>query len=145
MHGCVGNQNCLFFRYRTTIFLAQSGKLVLKHNTPTTSSTTTSSTSSTPVPQTVLSTWQSLRTLRPRSTTSQTKIVISTGTIASATPSTASSPGSVNTAVVVGGIAGCLAGLAVLGFLIMRCIRRKCKPDEDGRSASVFKRQSAIL
>ncbi|KAG1771104.1 hypothetical protein EV702DRAFT_1138014 [Suillus placidus] len=78
--------------------------------------------------------------------TSQTNIVISTGTITSATPSsTASSSGSVNTAAVVGGIAGCLAGLAILGFLIMWCIRRKRKSDEDDWSASAFKRQSAVL
>ncbi|KAG1895181.1 uncharacterized protein F5891DRAFT_1254030 [Suillus fuscotomentosus] len=116
---------------------------------PTTSSTTTtSSTSSTPVPQTVLST-APVVAVTPHSTstfTSQTKFVISTGSIASATPSsTVSSSGSVNTAAVIGGIAGCLAGLAVLGFLIMWCIHRNRKSDEDEWSASVFKRQSAIL
>lgn len=45
----------------------------------------------------------------------------------------------------MGGIAGCLAGLAILSFLIMWCIRRKRKSDEDEWSASAFKRQSAIL
>ncbi|KAG1895157.1 uncharacterized protein F5891DRAFT_1254009 [Suillus fuscotomentosus] len=103
-------------------------------STTTSSSTTSSSihtTSSIPVPQTVLFT-APVVAVTPHSTStfrSQTKIVIS----------------SVNIAAVIGGITGCLAGLAVLGFLIMWCIRHKRKSDEGKWSASVFKHQSAIL
>ncbi|KAG1826026.1 uncharacterized protein BJ212DRAFT_1475377 [Suillus subaureus] len=88
-------------------------------STATSSSTSTSFTSSTSVPQTVLSTTPAAAGHFVRYLTSPTNIVISTGTITFATPSTADSSGSVNTAAVVGGIDGCLTGLAMLGSLIM--------------------------
>ncbi|KAG2143820.1 uncharacterized protein EDB93DRAFT_1251871 [Suillus bovinus] len=133
----------------TTSSSSSTSSSTLSSSTATSLSTSTSSTSSTLAPQTVLSTTPPAAAFTLYSTsmlTSPTHIVISTGTIASATPSsTAGSSGSVNTAAVVGGIAGCLAGVAILGFLITWCIRRKRQSDEDEWSASAFKRQSAIL
>ncbi|KAI6116758.1 hypothetical protein EDD16DRAFT_1896342 [Pisolithus croceorrhizus] len=67
-------------------------------------------------------------------------------TTASATSTSTSSSGSVNVTAVVGGVAGTLAGLAVLGFLIMWLMRRrKEKYDDDDFNASIFRRQSAVL
>jgi hypothetical protein len=51
----------------------------------------------------------------------------------------------VNTIAIVGGIAGGLAGLAVIGFLVIWCMRRQRNNDVDDFDASAFKRQSAIL
>ncbi|KAG1908052.1 uncharacterized protein F5891DRAFT_1181075 [Suillus fuscotomentosus] len=131
----------------TTSSSSTTSSLTVSSGTPS-SSTSTLSTSSPLAPQIALSTTPpAAATLYTTSQlASPTHIVISTGTIASATPSsTAGSSGSINTTAVVGGIAGCLVGLAILGFLIMWCIRRKRQSDEDEWSASAFKRQSAIL
>ncbi|KAI6006659.1 hypothetical protein F5J12DRAFT_892841 [Pisolithus orientalis] len=75
-----------------------------------------------------------------------------TSSVGSATtPSTAvsatstSSSSSVDVTAVVGGIAGTLAGLAILGFLVMWLMRRRKENYDDDFNASIFRRQSAIL
>ncbi|KAG8221118.1 hypothetical protein J3R82DRAFT_2645 [Butyriboletus roseoflavus] len=77
---------------------------------------------------------------------------IVTGTLSipksSLAPSSTSSAGSsstTNTGAIVGGVAGTIAGIAVLGFLLMWCMRRQRNRDIDNFDAQAFKRQSAVL
>ncbi|KAI6023795.1 hypothetical protein BKA83DRAFT_25348 [Pisolithus microcarpus] len=96
---------------------AQSSSTSAHGNTSTTSSTTTSASA---VSSTTSSaTTSALATsAAPAVVTCQGSATTST-TTASATSTSTSSSGSVNVTAVVGGVAGTLAGLAVLGFLLM--------------------------
>ncbi|KAG6334895.1 hypothetical protein ID866_4189 [Astraeus odoratus] len=79
--------------------------------------------------------------------TSAVAVLATTPGVTTSTPSassTSSSSGSVNVTTVVGGIAGTLVGIAVLGFLIMWLMRRRKEQDDDF-NASIFRRQSVIL
>ncbi|KIJ65441.1 hypothetical protein HYDPIDRAFT_27447 [Hydnomerulius pinastri MD-312] len=117
-----------------------------------TGTTTTSSSSGTSTTQSILSTPTPILPTAPQ-VLPTTSIQVPTGMslantptlTPSATPSSTNSSGSMNTSAIVGGIAGGLAGIAILGFLIMWCMRRQRNRDDDEFDASAFRRQSAIL
>ncbi|KAH7921212.1 hypothetical protein BV22DRAFT_1132481 [Leucogyrophana mollusca] len=122
-----------------------------------TSTSTTSSSSSTISSSSALSSISTLSTPAytpppPRPSTSNYRSATglslapssSTSAAASATPTGTST---ISTGLLVGGIAGGLVGLAIIGFALMFCLRKCRKGDdyEDDFNASAFKRQSAIL
>ncbi|KAF8555865.1 hypothetical protein OG21DRAFT_796739 [Imleria badia] len=120
-------------------------------NTPTTPSTSTSASSSTPAtsssPSSSSSSSPSSASSSSSGSASATHTTLSTLstplTVAASTPVHAPS---LSTQLVPGGIAGTLAGIAVLGFLLMWCMRRqRSKDDIDDFDAQAFKRQSAML
>ncbi|KAF9233853.1 hypothetical protein BU15DRAFT_79711 [Melanogaster broomeanus] len=121
-----------------------------KDATSLTSSTTSSSTSSSSTPKaSAASTPIPSPITTPNAGVPVTSVQIvtyaSTATLSpSATPSSAPTS-SANTIAIVGGVAGGVAALAVVGFLIMWCMRRQRNRDIDDFDPDAFKRQSAML
>ncbi|KAF9224138.1 hypothetical protein BS17DRAFT_766766 [Gyrodon lividus] len=124
---------------------------------PSSSTTSTTSQSTTSSSATTLSTPLTPSILTPAPITTPSvlptnSIKVVTGFTSASTPilspsatPTSTSSSSVSTSAIVGGIAGTLAGIAVIGFLIMWCMRRQRNHDLDDFDANAFKRQSAIL
>ncbi|KAF8840396.1 hypothetical protein BDN67DRAFT_648220 [Paxillus ammoniavirescens] len=110
------------------------------------SSTTSSSTVTSTPPSTFSAAAPTLKNTTPNVTPTTSIKVVTGATTPTLSPSaTPTSTSSVSTTAIVGGIAGTLVGIAVLGFLIMWCMRRQRNRDTDEFDADAFKRQSAIL
>ncbi|KIK99124.1 hypothetical protein PAXRUDRAFT_132726 [Paxillus rubicundulus Ve08.2h10] len=112
----------------------------------TSSSTTSSSTFTSTTPLPFSAAVPTLKNTTPNAVpTTSIKVVTGAATPTLSPSATPTSTSSVSTSAIVGGIAGTLLGIAVLGFFIMWCMRRQRNRDADDFDADAFKRQSAIL